>query len=440
MTQVCQKVREKSKTTSMNKKQSCIFVKRMLAISVSTITYMRNMFPEAAFVDKKLEDLSVKILSKENHGEAATVVEWMQGVYNAIEKEYLQTMILAIVSDPNDPMSVLETYTFGFTYTNGQIHTSIKNDQKNNITQNIPTTEESTHSARKLIRNLIILTHNMTNLPQNVFMTLRLLYYDEQTPEDYQPPGFVAAEKKDVLNNVTDKVRIKVGNLNTPYYSFKLRANTSKEQYMDASETKTESSVPSVSTNDEIPESKNSCTKNDGKNKKLDEKQSLWKKTLEMLFDMERISLSALTKKLKCTRQVASEVFKRLQSEKVISRGGQRSLSIVNSEILSDVYEEEFGNSPKSMESGNMNVKMENDVEKMETELFLEQEKEAIQEKPKETKKRKLNGLGISDRKRCNDSGLGTSVYDFEGFEHDSQEIDIGPKAKISKHKDVKKV
>ena len=39
----------------MNKKQSCIFVKRMLAISVSTITYMRNMFPEAAFVDKKLE-------------------------------------------------------------------------------------------------------------------------------------------------------------------------------------------------------------------------------------------------------------------------------------------------------------------------------------------------------------------------------------------------
>merc|ERR1712096_542867 len=82
----------------------------------------------------------------------------------------------------------------------------------------------------------------------------------------------------------------------------------------------------------------------------------------------------------------------------------------------------------------------ENDVEKMETELFLENEKEAIQEKPKETKKRKLNGLGISDRKRCNDSGLGTSVYDFEGFEHDSQEIDIGPKAKISKHKDVKKV
>lgn len=44
--------------------------------------------------------------------------------------------------------SVIETYTFGFTYTNGQVHTSIKNDQKK-TTQNIPTTEESTHSARK---------------------------------------------------------------------------------------------------------------------------------------------------------------------------------------------------------------------------------------------------------------------------------------------------
>jgi len=436
MTQVCQKVREKSKTTSMNKKQSCIFVKRMLAISVSTITYMRNMFPEAAFVDKKLEDLSVKILSKENHGEAATVVEWMQGVYNAIEKEYLQTMILAIVSDPNDPMSVIETYTFGFTYTNGQVHTSIKNDQKK-TTQNIPTTEESTHSARKLIRNLIILTHNMTNLPQNVFMTLRLLYYDEQTPEDYQPPGFVAAEKKDVLNNVTDKVRIKVGNLNTPYYSFKLRANTSKEQYMDASQAKTE--VPSESTNDETPVSKNGSTKSVSEERKLDEKDLLWKKTLEMLFDMERISLSALTKKLKCTRKVATEVFKRLQSEKIISRGGQRSNSIVNSEILSDVYEEEFGNSPEPMESENVNSQMENDIEKMETELLLEHDKEALKEKSKETKKRKLNSLGISDRKRCNDSGLGTSVYDFGGFENDSQEIEIGPKAKISKHKDVKR-
>lgn len=251
MAQVLQKVKQTNAVTSMNKQQSKIFVKRMLAISISTITYMRNLFPEKAFSDRKLEDMNVKILSQSSHDGAATIINWMKGVYDALDNEFLQSMILAIVSDPLDPTSVLETYTFGFTYLNGEVQTNMKVERDDNkrTAPNIPSTEATKHSARKLVRNLIVLTHNMSALPKDVYMTVRLLYYDDRTPADYQPPGFVTAENKDVLNNVTDRIRIKIGNLDTPFYNVKLRANTPKDDYIEAGENSRQSSqvVPSES-------------------------------------------------------------------------------------------------------------------------------------------------------------------------------------------------
>jgi len=45
----------KGKEEILSKVESKLFIKRMLAIGVSNITYMRNLFPEEAYSDRNFE-------------------------------------------------------------------------------------------------------------------------------------------------------------------------------------------------------------------------------------------------------------------------------------------------------------------------------------------------------------------------------------------------
>uniref|UniRef100_A0A8C5IF64 HORMA domain-containing protein n=1 Tax=Junco hyemalis TaxID=40217 RepID=A0A8C5IF64_JUNHY len=45
--------------------QSLVLVKRLLAISVSCITYMRGLFPESSYGTRYLDDLCLKILRED---------------------------------------------------------------------------------------------------------------------------------------------------------------------------------------------------------------------------------------------------------------------------------------------------------------------------------------------------------------------------------------
>ncbi|ELT87711.1 hypothetical protein CAPTEDRAFT_126018, partial [Capitella teleta] len=74
----------------INQTQSALFVKKLLAVAVSNIAYIRAIFPEHAFGDRSLEDLSLKILRADSTcGGATTVVKWMKGCFDAIDKKYV---------------------------------------------------------------------------------------------------------------------------------------------------------------------------------------------------------------------------------------------------------------------------------------------------------------------------------------------------------------
>lgn len=51
------------------------------------------------------------------------------------------------------------------------------------------------------------------------------------TPPDYQPPGFTEAIDKDTLSFMIDNVRIKVGHVQTPHTSMKVRVRAAKDQF-----------------------------------------------------------------------------------------------------------------------------------------------------------------------------------------------------------------
>ena len=46
--------------------KSCVFVKKLLTVSISNITYLRSMFPEEAYSNRSMDGLPLKILMEKN--------------------------------------------------------------------------------------------------------------------------------------------------------------------------------------------------------------------------------------------------------------------------------------------------------------------------------------------------------------------------------------
>ncbi|CAM4657251.1 unnamed protein product, partial [Lepidochelys olivacea] len=72
--------------------QSMVLVKRLLAISVSCITYLRGLFPESSYGTRYLDDLCLKILREDKSclGSLQIVKCRIQGCFDALEKNYSQ--------------------------------------------------------------------------------------------------------------------------------------------------------------------------------------------------------------------------------------------------------------------------------------------------------------------------------------------------------------
>ncbi|XP_043925680.1 HORMA domain-containing protein 1-like [Protopterus annectens] len=70
--------------------QSLVLIKRLLAVSVSCITYLRGLFPESAYGTHYLDELCFRILREDKCCAGSTqIVKWMQGCFDALEKKYV---------------------------------------------------------------------------------------------------------------------------------------------------------------------------------------------------------------------------------------------------------------------------------------------------------------------------------------------------------------
>ncbi|XP_021121536.1 HORMA domain-containing protein 1 isoform X4 [Heterocephalus glaber] len=208
--------------------QSLVLVKRLLAVSVSCITYLRGIFPECAYGTRYLDDLCVKILREDKNCPGSTqLVKWMLGCYDALQKKYLRMVILAVYTNPEDPQTISECYQFKFKYTkNGPIMDFISKNQTNESSMS---TADTKKASILLIRKIYILMQNLGPLPNDVCLTMKLFYYDEVTPPDYQPPGFKDGDSERVLFE-GDPMYLNVGEVPTPFHTFKVKVTTEKER------------------------------------------------------------------------------------------------------------------------------------------------------------------------------------------------------------------
>jgi hypothetical protein len=70
---------------------SLLSIKRLIALAISNIAYLRVLFPEGCFQDRSFEDLHVKII-KDSHPKFPKLKKlsnWLIGLFDAIEKKYV---------------------------------------------------------------------------------------------------------------------------------------------------------------------------------------------------------------------------------------------------------------------------------------------------------------------------------------------------------------
>ncbi|KAL7879483.1 hypothetical protein SRHO_G00017370 [Serrasalmus rhombeus] len=199
--------------------QSLVFVKRMLVLAVSSITYLRGIFPEDAYRSRYLEDLCIKVLREDcSSPSASRIVKWMMGCFDALEKRYLQIVLIGVHRDPHDTNHVIESYQFKFKYSeNGPQMDIFRND---NMEMRV-TMEDTKKASVLLIRKLFLLMQNLDALPDDVYLTMKLYYYDDVTPPDYEPPGF----KEGICDSLWFEgtaVHFRVGELHTPFHILKV--------------------------------------------------------------------------------------------------------------------------------------------------------------------------------------------------------------------------
>ncbi|KAM9845430.1 zebrafish testis-expressed 38 [Aulostomus maculatus] len=202
--------------------QSLVFVKRMMAVAVSSITYLRGIFPEDAYRSRYLEDLCVKVLREDcNSSGANKVVKWLMGCFDALEKQFLQIVFIGVYTNPDEPNCIIESYHFKFKYTDKGPEMDLF---RNNDVELQVTLENTKKASVLLIRKLFLLMQNLSALPNNIYLTMKLYYYDEITPAEYEPPGFKEGECDSLWFEGT-AVHFTVGHVQTNFHMLQVRVS-----------------------------------------------------------------------------------------------------------------------------------------------------------------------------------------------------------------------
>uniref|UniRef100_A0A1B6FBL4 HORMA domain-containing protein n=1 Tax=Cuerna arida TaxID=1464854 RepID=A0A1B6FBL4_9HEMI len=197
--------------------KSVEFMKQLTGIAVSTISYIRNIFPPAAFSTKKLSGQKIWLL-KGNSDIPATVtlVNWVKDAFEAVREHILKKMIFVI--QEQDGHETLEVYTFNFSYNFEEIscHVLDKNTGQEMTVESKTVPDNIMSAIHMLLRRLIVITEHLQPLPNNSEISMRLEFY-ENVPESYiLPEHFIPVESL-CLNFPVEACTIKLGKVESKY-------------------------------------------------------------------------------------------------------------------------------------------------------------------------------------------------------------------------------
>jgi hypothetical protein len=163
--------------------------------------------------------------------------KWIEeGVFDALQRHYLKALVFSIFAKANDPTTLLESYTFKFTYPNtegDEVSLDFLAEAKGKEQKKLSfmSKEEIQAAWCTMIRTLIALSHTLPPIPSKRYIAMRLFYY-ETTPEDYNPPGFSTADDTPDFEFIDESERIEIGgSVKTKFHTVSLRLDTAMPNY-----------------------------------------------------------------------------------------------------------------------------------------------------------------------------------------------------------------
>ena len=197
----------------------------MIRLSISSICYLRNVFPSECFSSREYAGLKVhqiECAEKSEDGEvhikhedAFLLTQWLErGVFEAISKKYLKSMTFAVYTKDCNKLDVLlETYSFTFSFPEGS---------PAEINGRSMDRDSMKKQAVSFIRCLVEFAGTLDNLPDDKWLTIKLTYYEDITPDDYEPQYFKSA-KSNILQFDKTVLRVKIGKIETPSHTLNLK-------------------------------------------------------------------------------------------------------------------------------------------------------------------------------------------------------------------------
>jgi hypothetical protein len=208
--------------------QSFTLVKNMFRLAVSSICFLRQIFPPSCFKTSnyggqpvhqlqcaELSDGKINVLDED----AFLLSQWLErSVFDALEKQYLRSMTFWIYQTQKDGQNkTLEEYSFTVEYPTADCRYAKVNKAK-------VTMENTKQQAVSFIRCLVEFTNTLETLPEERFLTLKLEYYEDRTPADYEPIYFTPATDDMLRSFVLDKstMKIRIAKLGTADHNLSL--------------------------------------------------------------------------------------------------------------------------------------------------------------------------------------------------------------------------
>ncbi|KAF5191838.1 Meiosis-specific protein asy1 [Thalictrum thalictroides] len=240
-------VAQKLKEAEITEQDSLLLKTRnLLRIAIFNISYIRGLFPEKYFNDKSVPALEMKIKKlMPMDAESRRLIDWMEkGVYDALQKKYLKTLLFCICEAIEGPM--IEEYTFSFSYSDSDSQEVSMNINrmgnkkgatfKSNGSADV-TPNQMRSSACKMVRTLVQLMRTLDRMPEERTILMKLLYFDDVTPIDYEPPFFRGCSEQEANNSWTkNPLKMEVGNVNSKHLVLALKVKSILDPCEDENE------------------------------------------------------------------------------------------------------------------------------------------------------------------------------------------------------------
>ena len=162
-----------------------------------------------------------------------TLNGWLTGAFDALEKNYLRELIFLVYVDPAKPEVIYEKFTFSFSYVEGVISMDLEKNSSSSKVKKEVKMENLKGETQALLRQITMVTQGLRKLPEEAYLAIKLTYYDEVTPEDYEPKGF-GADHTTEEPMPSGAYRVSLGRVETGFHAIRVKMDSRQQGSEDS--------------------------------------------------------------------------------------------------------------------------------------------------------------------------------------------------------------